>query len=1469
MTRLNSRLQRTSFPAARALCVLVGTTFTVACGELPTFEEPAPKSTPLHGVLRQSTQGCQLDDDCLSNLYCFQSVCVPGCSDNSSCDEGYLCSPRGRCIAVPETGSTESPERAFEQAIDTSQYSQNNESLSALLITSVEPTRISVPKGSTSVQVELAFSAPLPAEGLSYTLAYHNSETRTEVQRAHGKDRVSIDIPIQGEPLSEGEVRGVDILTAAGRVTVYLANPLSVDGFYEGVSKTQTFGGTHLPFEMVVETEPPGTLRLADASQRWVWLPAGPTHIAHIPDADAHPTNEWLRAPLIWDTSTQAWVATFATEIDNDRLFGMTVYPYGERSIRIELREDRDSEATLTGAWVDRWSGIRDRQSTDGIPQPMNVTIAGHLQLHRAGALPSLPTLDSRQQTRPWQPLPSLALSDCYDIDLQSVVGEGEEPSYCQRIGTLEELAWASPEELSACAQEYSAQRVPSSSLASQLHRFLDPQQENPSGMSFQNFLDACAAQDTDICVPKREELCARQLTAHAYHRLDGSEAEERVLATQYQQLTQNIFLGAKLAAFHSDSQHRLRWLQSSEAPIFLASALKDYNANILNQWQSRVVTTMLDSLFGQLDDVGLTFLARANTDPTAIAIRKEIILDLGVLWQSTAEALTLYTQRIHLIEDRDTQRKQLANELSQQFFRLYLAGAILAELGRDVGTVAQNHGFGAHLASLDKDIRKLRAPFSKLIFARSAEVVTSRSVDPSSGNVSLLSELQATARQAIGDAQQSVDIVHREAELNELTEAFLRDRYEDQILDLRNELIQLCGLPIDCDASDVGKKEECAIQTDSHACGFTIKAGGENLQIPADVETSEAAGRLQTLWAAVEAREIAAQQVAASLSRSTLLSQSIVDFQKSIQLRHKIRVEADRVITKIANEILGMRSKLVREQLSNLLRQQDIRAAAYQTQAAALDQWSQITYQGIERDMKLIRNANSASRNAEILHLTADRASSLAEILAESVPDDVKDNVVLTQSKLIPLSIGLAVSTSLNISALTETNRANYLEAQMAQGDLEDAYYISQIEDLASLSAMRSSKDIADLEAEIQRATIENEAEQHGLRALIAAMERSLELDEQGDRELMELRDRRDTLLIETQALQGYIYQEEQAKLTVEYQVLAYLQIVQRAQLLDARFANAQQRWSNIENIIGSPDVIFSFTNRIALAEARLERARRALEDWLITLEYYAVRPFISERIAILLARNPQQLEAIANELGRIQQSCGGNETHERVDVSLRDQLLHLNLASQAPTNDGAIIVATPAQRFRALLARASSPVKRATRLNSAETIGERLARGNVLSANFQLSVHDFANLPQSCNAKVRSMAVQLIGVDAPHTQPVVSLVYDGSSELRSCQPDIRELVLAVGPEATAFAPITSFQTGARAISPIAGVGKFGPASTWNATLEGTPLAAGYTVLIDLEHPSNQDVNWESLEDIRIQFEYSYQDPFPAGQCQ
>ena len=189
------------------------------------------------------------------------------------------------------------------------------------------------------------------------------------------------------------------------------------------------------------------------------------------------------------------------------------------------------------------------------------------------------------------------------------------------------------------------------------------------------------------------------------------------------------------------------------------------------------------------------------------------------------------------------------------------------------------------------------------------------------------------------------------------------------------------------------------------------------------------------------------------------------------------------------------------------------------------------------------------------------------------------------------------------------------------------------------------------------------------------------------------------------------------------------------------------------------------------------------------------------------------------------------------------------------------------PEERFRNWLRESHIPVDRRIRYSTTDTLDAILQRDSgVLGATFSLTLDDFANLPLACNAKIESVAIQVVG-DVGEVGPTVSLLYDGTSQLRSCQPNVDAYVEAFGQGMTSYGTVTNLRTDGRPISPQAGVNEFPTGSgAENRTLAGLPLASEYTLLIDTELGDNDRLDWEDLEDVMIRLEYSYQDLFPTA---
>jgi hypothetical protein len=340
------------------------------------------------------------------------------------------------------------------------------------------------------------------------------------------------------------------------------------------------------------------------------------------------------------------------------------------------------------------------------------------------------------------------------------------------------------------------------------------------------------------------------------------------------------------------------------------------------------------------------------------------------------------------------------------------------------------------------------------------------------------------------------------------------------------------------------------------------------------------------------------------------------------------------------------------------------------------------------------------------------------------------------------------------------------------------------------------------------------------------------------------------------------------EAQFQIEQRIFEYLEIVQRAELQQSRINELENQQRNVNLLLGSPAVVFSWANRLQQAELRLERAKSALMDWLVAMEYFAVRPFMDQRIQILLARNPYQLEAIATEMRRLERACGGPLSELSSNVSL-DALL--GIADPFTDSDESELF-SPGEQLRAVLERGAVPVDTRTRYAPGETIGNLLDRTSVWAATVSLDLDRFANLAVACNAKVVSFDVQLVGEQlGDDVRPTVTILYDGLSQLRSCQPGIADYVDQFGPGSTAFNEITTFRTPPRSVSPVAGLNAFpsDTGGTGNRSLAGLPLASQYTILIDRQQGENGRVNWNNLDDVVLRVNYAYQDVFPSGQCE
>ncbi len=1450
----------------RVLVTVLAAFALAGCSKTTTNLASSTPQVPSSKLVLTDASGCLLDDDCEAGLFCFQNRCTFECAADVPCGLGERCSERGRCLS-------DTKESLVWKGTELTPVAWDEEEAAAapgttpISVLSPPPQEVQVIAGAPFVEVSLETSAPLPDGALLYRVALEGASGTQQSLRATGSTRFTLTIPTgtAGTLDATPTVQRANVVTSVGAFPISLVPRRSVDGLYAGDVAVREFGGSSVPLRFGLRVVP-SDATFDDAQERYLILPASPQALF---SPIVSNTEVWVERPLEFDTQSNVWFARFAAPfaLDGNSQFGGDIV----RTLRVELSGMEDGR--LQGAVADRWLGLFAARSADGVPTPATVGLTGQLTAMRVQSLPAAartPLQGNASATTPSLAAP-LAITQCTSAVYGGLVAgtgqltdAGVATGPCPGMTTPVAFTSAANADKATCALALADKALTGPSTAAQVLAFLDENTPNPGGLTFSEFLTKCAARD-GYCVATPEVLCANQLLAHAYQTQAAELTQAGELLGRYQRTAREVYLGRQLAAFQVDTNIRLEWLRTSEAPLFLASELKAYNEDILARWKTQVLDAHFEVLRSQFAPAGLEVLGRQPTDATALSVRGQMLLEQAQTWQGAMEALQIATTRWNSLYQDTTSRASATALVRSRMFDLYLSAAVLSQLNRASGASANSSIFGSGFAALMRSLEQLSLPFDSLIFMRDAEVVVNRSVDPSSSANTLLADRRELARRAVLDAQDSVDRVLADSRASEINAQVLTDRMITQAEELRSELVQVCGLPKGCSTTDFAARPECAVNVSVGSCGFVREPNGGAvdpiLAISAQPSISEAGQAILAFRQSLIDQQIAQEEFRGNQERAQIELDSAEAFAKKIEAWDRQRRAVNTEVVTLLNEITTLNIEAMGEEIAGLKAMQERREAAYDVQEAGVQSWSKIRYAGITADMKKMTSINALNQTGAWLSRTADEVDHLAETTAEGYPKAVGlSNDVSFAGRLI---IGLAaygVTAGLRAAATALDTAAASVELSLTEDRARRDANLEELADLADLQVRQTENQLADMTTRLRVHALQTEAAVAQREALIDALRRNLELDLARDRDLIELRDRRDKVrlrLADSSALQARV---ARAEVVATRHLLEYFEVVQRAQLLQGRYAALSARLENLNELIASPAVIFAFANRLARAESRVDRARTLLFDWLVALEYYAVRPFIDQRLAILLARNPSQLEAISNELVRLQNACGGNVNTAIAELSLRDDLLKVGFETEARTG---------AERFREVLKRGNVPIDTQVRYSTDQRVGDLLRARKVLAATFTLSLDDFANLPQTCNSKVASLDVQLVGEGLGTARPTVSVLYDGTSTLRSCQPNIRDLVSTLAPGTTSFGPLTRFRTKGRSVSPVASINTFGLSDSVNRGLEGLPLASTYTVLIDPDAGENKAVDWSRLEDVKLKLTWAYQDLFPVGQCQ
>lgn len=1450
---------------------LLTSMWLVACGG---DDDPKPQTpleaidivdvdaSPISPTLVRSEQACALDSDCKSGLFCFQSVCAFECEDNQGCDSGQSCSPRGQCL-------TEAGDQVVQEALP-----------SYKIVNTIERSYLIKP-GQKFLELELELDKAPPSEGLAYRIAREDDAgSGKRVRRIKGQgNKLKFSIPVgdaSPESASPSEVR-VDLLSALGHITIALKPEPSIAGEYAGTARVALFGSTGLPLKFEIITEPEG-VALSQATKAWMVLPVAEERV--FSPTRGQGTPDEVSAELILDDFTKTWVATFDSSFaqGQENILNAAQADQIGRALRFEFQEITPQE--VFGVFRDRWIGLYDERSADGVLSPASVNFEGTFSAQRIGdarGADKVPNNDGLVAASP-QAQPTPALDSCAQVSFQVPdVIDGAQTYSCAGVADVTAFGAANAQAQSSCAIALSKAALNGDTTTKQIQVYLEGGQSMPGGKSFSDYMVDCAAGTQGTCRPSAEVLCARNLLSNAYRTIEKDSPLSEPLLKTYTEVTREAFVGRQFGAYQTDITTRLTWLKTTEYPAVVTSLVRDLNERLLNEWRDNVLKVHFEVLRGQFDTAGLIVLARAPQSQGAQEARQELLMEMSQSFRTALDSLTLATTRWDALFVEASKRREKADEVATLTRDLYLIAGVLRDLNRASGVGALSAGFGAGFASLSSRLGQLSLGFNKLLYARDAEVIISTSVDPTVTNQTLLNNLEKTATDEITAAAGSISQVVSESQAKALSETELRNRLNNDINDLRTELVQLCGIAQGCSIADLDTRPECLPSVVAGECGFAFKAPlnesydkgkakfNEKL-LPlanASVATSEAGRAVLSMMEAAQGVQLARQDLRAQAERTSLLGANTQAFaNKTLQWqedRAQNLTQLEGVIQKIIDSGVREYDGLV-ERIES---RRTIQADALEKKRESIQKWNEITLGNAISDMAAESLYNSAMFIAtEVLPGVKGKLETARDAELSAIPTESQDPYSALRAS-INLRYGATITT-LETSAQATAKTAEVAKLAYDRYTVFRDINLERLSKESELKGLEREEDFEQLQEEYEKLVSTESGVRDELRDAMVLIRQQHELHMASERDVQELDDRRFELAKEITKRRGLELRVAQARHQILQRSMDYYQVVQRGQLVASKLDTLERQRQEINLILGSPAAVFAQANKVTQAEQRLERAKARLMDWLVALEYYAVRPFMDQRIQILLARNAYQLEEIAKKLKELQNNCGGSVNTQSSELSLRDELLGL---TQDSLDEVEGVTLTPVTQLRAIMTEGYIPIDRRVRYSTDESVGQLVSRpGEVMAVSFDLDLNNFANLETTCNAKIKSVSIQLVG-DVGEGRPTVSVLYDGTGLLRSCQPEIDAYVDQIGQELTSFGSITRLRSKGRSISPVAGVNVF--AGEGNTSLGGLPLASQYTILIDKSAGENSKFDWTKLEDVRLKVDYTYQDLFPEGRCE
>jgi hypothetical protein len=1419
-----------------------------ACAEESAPLPPAPvypAAEPMVLALRGAT-ACGIDADCDAGSFCFLGSCSVQCESGTECDSG-VCDDRGRC--------TESNNKAAGSDLPAG---PPNTRIGGIELTNEPPLTILVQPGEEFVTVTFETSASAtPQGGLSYRVESSADDSLARrVQTSNGGTTHTVTIPTAAaNPAFTGDAVDISIVTPIGTIPLILKSVLTVAGIYEGTLKLDGLG-TEVPLKFGVDGDM-GALGTG-VSNAFLVVPSGeaamfgPVAESQLPALN---TTQELRAPLEYDSAIGAWVAIFsnAYDIPSDQAFGDLAATQVKRELRYELKVEADR--TISGSLSDRWVGLFDATQADGTRVIPEVQLGGDFRLSKMADQPATNAASFEPtQNAPNPQLQNFTLSvDCVTL-ADATDGCAARTTFA---GAL------------ACADAVGGGAVATRTLTEVVAGLLAGGLTD-DGKTFKEFLAGCADGTVAACVPTQAQRCGIELQAYAFGLAPGGYSEDKErLWDGFGDLLLEVTGGPQLGAFFVDTESRRDWLENANygSTAITSAAAAQLNARLMDDYVTKVLGPNVEALRTYLQPSSFAFLSRVPDSPASVDQRDRLLIAMVGSWTATADSLALAAQRWNEVYRLDGERRVKANEVASYLGELYRAAAIIIQLHKASGKAAEAAPVAAGLGTLLLRYEALTNTFNELLFARDGELAVSSSLDPEQASRGVLAQRHEAALEAVDDASVKVDTLLQTLLDNDIRNADLFTNLDNAVNESQKRLVELCGQLDDCDPLRPADAANplCDTSWVAGVCGFKQSKSLLTGRTPRNVEGFESAAKPSEAGMAIFAVGDAA--------REAEMAEQDLDTLRGRLARKKTEYQAasaDAVTRAAATKTL---IENINTQYTQLIEStvtfekadeaERLKAIADENNRKATLSVNYFTQLGFTVSMAALEQVDAGvgevSRNVEQSLAGAAATVDAVGGKASDCPDVTIGVAVRIGAAKCAVNLG-------TVGVVTSLSRAADIAAgagQLAHSVVESANRWQNV-----------AKDSAALTTDFAQAILDVDATLRGLelktkevnasdslkaenfeRYQNALREQTLRAEEDADAVAALLEELRQ--LSEDVDLAG-LKVLQTAKQVVAAQ-LSYAQVAESARQERASLVMRRLQRQQIAQLVAGPQAVFFAANGLTEAERELDRAKRKMNDWLVALEYAAVRPFYNERMSILLARNTYQLRAIADRLTDLEGQCGGATNLQDGSVSLRNDLLGLRTA-QIDSGSGQTL--TPAQRFRQTLAQSDIPATANMRYTVSQTADQIISNSALLVVNFSLGLSAFGNLPLTCNAKVAGLALKLVGDGLGDGQPAATLLYNGNSQTYSCQPGIDAYVQTFGQGDTTFGSTTSFVVEGRAASPIAGVSEMGSS---NVTFAGLPLAGDYTLIIDPSLPANQAINWANLDDIELGLTFSYQDIFSS----